>query len=338
MDRIKFDIDLGAINKAQEINIKAFKGINSVALTNVSESISCISKFDTGILKLQKNYTGISSLFSGLKDSIAQLNLGSIECMKGVTKSMSELSDILNFNASTYLKGIKTEGIADSISRMEQSITKIYSDERFNDNIRNTLQILGERLDNYSLLHFYPKDISDEEIIENEKVNNKVLEEIFKPEQQENINKENSAIIKLSPINDEVLKYLSENPQAFYQLTSREFENVMAEIYNKLGYKVELTQSTRDGGKDIIIRKPEILGDFIYYVECKRYDITNHVGIGVMRSFVGTVDTDRVNGGILATTSSFTKDAREFILNKNLSYQIKMHDFHVIKDLLNKVV
>lgn len=45
MDRIKFDIDLGAINKAQEINIKAFKGINSVALTNVSESISCISKF-----------------------------------------------------------------------------------------------------------------------------------------------------------------------------------------------------------------------------------------------------------------------------------------------------
>lgn len=44
----------------------------------------------------------------------------------------------------------------------------------------------------------------------------------------------------------------------------------MAEIYSKLGYKVEHTQKTKDGGKDIIIRKPEILGDFIYYVELKK--------------------------------------------------------------------
>lgn len=326
-----FGFDLGAISKIQEMSSKTFEGITPAGIKGISESLYSLAKVSNDAFDMQRNFSEISSAFSGLRNSIPHVDLGVIESWKGVTGSMSKLSDVLSLNIST----INMEGFADSISRMEQSITKIYCDE---GNIRNTLQILGKRLDNYNLLQLYPDDISDEDIIESEKVNNKILEEIFKSEQQENINKENSAIITLSPINDDVLKYLSENPQAFYQLTSREFENVMAEIYSKLGYKVELTQSTRDGGKDIIIRKPEILGDFIYYVECKRYDITNHVGIGVMRSFVGTVDTDRVNGGILATTSSFTKDAREFILNNNLSYQIKMHDFNVIKDLLSEIV
>lgn len=125
MDRIKFDIDLGVINKAQEMNTEAFKDINSAALRNISESISCISKFDTSIFEMQKNYTGISSLISDLKNSITQLNLGTLESMKGVTKSMSELSDILTFNATTYLRDIKTEGIADSIKGLQDVIRPI---------------------------------------------------------------------------------------------------------------------------------------------------------------------------------------------------------------------
>lgn len=112
----------------------------------------------------------------------------------------------------------------------------------------------------------------------------------------------------------------------------------MAEIYSKLGYKVERTQSTRDGGKDIIIRKPEKLGDFIYYVECKKYAPKRHVGVGIIRNLVGTVNTDRVNGGILATTSYFTSVARKFIIDNNLSYQIQTHDYDMIRNLLDEVV
>ncbi|MCI9127680.1 MAG: restriction endonuclease [Eubacterium sp.] len=81
-----------------------------------------------------------------------------------------------------------------------------------------------------------------------------------------------------------------------------------------MGYKVERTQSTRDGGKDIIIRKPEILGDFIYYVECKKYAAKNHIGVGIIRNLIGTINTDRVNGGVLATTSYFSRDSKKFIV------------------------
>ena len=149
---------------------------------------------------------------------------------------------------------------------------------------------------------------------------------------------EESPIIVLSPINNRVLKYLSENPEAWYQLQDDDFELAMAEIYSKLGYNVERTQSTRDGGKDIIIRKPEILGDFIYYVECKKYAPKRHIGVGIVRNLVVTVNTDRVNGGILATTSFFTRDARKFVLDNNLDYQIKMHDYNEIQHLLSDVV
>ena len=134
------------------------------------------------------------------------------------------------------------------------------------------------------------------------------------------------------------MKYLAENPKEFYNLTDADFEIVMAEIYARLGYGVTRTQSTRDGGKDIIIRKPEILGDFIYYVECKKYAPNRHIGVGIIRNLVGTVTTDRVNGGILATTSFFTKPARDFILENKWNCQIKMHDYNMVQKLLNQAI
>ena len=90
--------------------------------------------------------------------------------------------------------------------------------------------------------------------------------------------------------------------------------------------------------KDIIIRKPEILGDFIYYVECKRYAAKNHIGVGIIKNLIGTINTDRVNGGVLATTSYFSRDSKKFISENNYSCQIQMHDYDYIRGLLDKVV
>lgn len=184
----------------------------------------------------------------------------------------------------------------------------------------------------------YANEETNKENTDVEIANFKIVNEIFNINKSKGGSENKSAIITLSPVNDKVLEYLSENPQAFYQLGDREFEVVMAEIYNKLGYKVELTKTTRDGGKDIILRKPEILGDFIYYVECKKYSPEKPIGVGIIRNLVGTINTDRVNGGILATTSYFTPDAKKFIIDNKYDYQIQMHDYDVIRKLLDQVV
>lgn len=161
----------------------------------------------------------------------------------------------------------------------------------------------------------------------------KISSEFFTPYEYKCITS-NSPIIVLSPINKRILSYLLNNPQELYNLSSESFEIVMAEIYAKLGYNVERTQKTHDGGKDIIIRKSELLGDFIYYVECKKYSPQNHIGVGLVKEFLGTIDTDRINGGIIATTSFFSLDSKKFIFDNKYNCIIQMHDYDKIKELL----
>lgn len=253
-----------------------------------------------------------------------------LESIKPVFDQVSVLSEFANNN----LRGILSNNIEyyTSMAQMASGAVQSSRNERLNAYIG--------ALANYKFAHCYPKSIPDEENRENEEANNKIVKKIFESieETDKTVEKKESAIITLSPINDRVLKYLAENPEALYNLTGREFEEVMAEIYCKLGYKVELTKATRDGGKDIIIRKPEILGDFIYYVECKKHAAKRQIGVGLIKNLVGTVEADRVNGGILATTSYFTPDARKFIIDNKYGYKIQMHDYKKIREMLNQVV
>ena len=58
----------------------------------------------------------------------------------------------------------------------------------------------------------------------------------------------------------------------------------------------------------------------------------------MVRNLVGTINMDRVNGGILATASFFTRDTRKFMLNNQLGCQIQMHDYNEIQTLLSKAI
>ena len=242
---------------------------------------------------------------------------------------LREQSNVIN----GYEKLI-TKTLQSTLDNLVQPIKQLNDDLK---PLRESAQVVSKVFKNYDLLYF-PQNEIEEDDIEEKEANTKIVNEIFNPDSEEFTNNKESTIITLSPVNEQVLKYLSENPQALYQLTGTDFEMVMLEIYSKLGYNVEHTQKTRDGGKDIILRKPEILGDFIYYVECKKYAAKRHVGVGIVRNLVGTINTDRVNGGILATTSYFTRDARKFILENNYGYQIQMHDYDIIRRLLDNAI
>jgi len=254
------------------------------------------------------------------------------------TQTLNILSNKVSELNKTLIKSIQPSIlIYDSI---KESINKIFLPfEEMYSNLENEISLLADAMKAISIpvLDLYSDNVSDDELDINE-VNNKVITEIFQPDSEKNINNEESPIITLSPVNDQVLKYLSEHPESFYQLTDNDFEIVMAEIYSELGYNVTRTKATRDGGKDLIIRIPEILGDFVYYVECKKYNPKRPIGVGIIRSLVGTVNTDKVNGGILATTSFFSRDAKNFISDNKWNCQIKTHDYNEIRKLLNRVV
>lgn len=77
-------------------------------------------------------------------------------------------------------------------------------------------------------------------------------------------------------------------------------EKVISEIYLPDEKKIITADSPI-----IAIMPADILGDMVFYVECKQHNEKNKVGIDIVQRFAGVIEIDKVNGGIIATTSFF---------------------------------
>lgn len=105
---------------------------------------------------------------------------------------------------------------------------------------------------------------------------------------------------------------LSQNRELLYQISPRDFEEVIARIFAEHGFSVERTKRTRDGGRDLIAIRSDLEIASKYIVECKHYAPNNPVGVGLVRALYGTQMQEGANKSVLATTSRFTPDARSF--------------------------
>ena len=125
--------------------------------------------------------------------------------------------------------------------------------------------------------------------------------------------------------NEAMVKELKKNPEDVFKLTSRQYEELIAELMSDMGYDVKLTKATRDGGKDILASIRTDATDFLMLVEAKRYGQDHKVGVSLVRALYGTLCDYQANSGKLVTTSSFSKDAKEF--QGNHQYQLKLRDY-----------
>lgn len=229
---------------------------------------------------------------------------------------------------------INTDGMKEALSSMAYVSSSFRQQQQVFSNLTSALQPV---LNGYTVLGIHPENRDTKEKEEADQISEKVISEIYLPDEKKIITDESPSII-IMPANNKVFSYLAEHPEEIYRnLTPREFEKFMAQLYKKLGYNVELTRTTRDGGKDIILRKPDVLGDMVYYVECKRYKEKNKVGLDVVQRLTGIIETDKVNGGIIATTSYLSSIAEKWIITNNLNYRIQMHDFNTIQNMLKKM-
>ncbi len=91
-----------------------------------------------------------------------------------------------------------------------------------------------------------------------------------------------------------------------------EFEDYTAHLFTKLGYKVEVTGASHDGGIDVIAEKDGRK----HYIQCKKF-ITREVPVGAVRDFYGAMaDKGASAKGIFITTNKFTLDAERFAEDK----------------------
>jgi HJR/Mrr/RecB family endonuclease len=133
-------------------------------------------------------------------------------------------------------------------------------------------------------------------------------------------------VLNADSVSDRLIRALAQQPELIYTLAPRTFEELVADLLAREGYSVSLTSATRDGGKDILVACTSTIGSFAYYVECKRFAKDRAVGVPIIRELYGAVQADRVTGGIVATTSFFTKDALAF--QSKVPYQIALRDFN----------
>ncbi|MCP9851233.1 restriction endonuclease [Cyanobium sp. Morenito 9A2] len=136
-------------------------------------------------------------------------------------------------------------------------------------------------------------------------------------------------VIDVTAANDEVLRLLQKEPGLAWRLPPRKFEEIVAEILYRQGYQIELTPASGDGGFDIYAARQDGLGKFLYLVECKRYVPPNKVGVEIVRSLYGVIQTQRATAGAIVTTSFFTAGAQEF--QRQVQHQLHLHDYLVLQ-------
>jgi len=145
----------------------------------------------------------------------------------------------------------------------------------------------------------------------------------------------NQIVKDLTIVNHGIFEKIRSKPEYMYSISSRQFEEFVGELLLKLGYSIQLTKATRDGGKDLIVANSKDIGNFIYYVECKKYSKENPVGVNLVRELAGTIAADRVTAGILITSSYFSKDALEYSLK--MKHQLSLVDYFQLNQWLKEI-
>ena len=102
------------------------------------------------------------------------------------------------------------------------------------------------------------------------------------------------------------------------QETPTQFEARIAQLYESLGFEVDCTKQSRDGGVDFYARQATEAGNMEEIaVQCKLY--TGTVGVEAARALYGVInDQQHLTRGVLVTSSGFSTDCQQFIAGKRI--------------------
>lgn len=113
-------------------------------------------------------------------------------------------------------------------------------------------------------------------------------------------------------------------------VSPRDFEILVAHLFERMHFEVSVTQQTADGGFDVRLHRDATGTVESSVVECKRY--RRNVPVKEIRALLGVVERDGLTRGLLVTTAGFTRAARS---EASLSNRIELIDFPNLCSLLN---
>lgn len=109
------------------------------------------------------------------------------------------------------------------------------------------------------------------------------------------------------------IDYLAAQPNDISWINWRQFEYLTGEYFHRQGYQVNIGAGRKDGGVDITASKDhEIAGPELIVVQCRRYHEDSPIGVEAIRAFWATINDRNATRGLIATTSTLTKGARDY--------------------------
>lgn len=102
----------------------------------------------------------------------------------------------------------------------------------------------------------------------------------------------------------------------FFEMDGYQFEGYISDLFRNLGFEVEATNYSNDGGIDLIATYNKSIFSGKYIIQCKNW--TGSVGQPEVRDLYGVVMDQRANKGILITPSDYTQQAYDFAKGKNI--------------------
>jgi len=127
---------------------------------------------------------------------------------------------------------------------------------------------------------------------------------------------------------EDVLSTLDQR-QNLMELSPKEFEFLITNLFEKMGLETRQTQASRDGGVDCVAydNRPIFGGKVI--IQAKRYKHT--VGVSAVRDLFGTLQNEGASKGILVTTSGYGKAAFDFATGKPLELLEGSHLLYLLE-------
>ena len=107
-------------------------------------------------------------------------------------------------------------------------------------------------------------------------------------------------------------------------------------MFKAMGYDVELTKATRDGGADLVCLRNQNGIPFRFAVEVKRYKESRPITVGLLRSFVGANEQFHADKLLYVTTSFYTRSALEFA-DKYASHLLALKDYEHMREWCDEV-
>jgi restriction system protein len=108
-----------------------------------------------------------------------------------------------------------------------------------------------------------------------------------------------------------IIEIVLENPEAIDELEWRDVERLIAELFRGLGFDVQLTSSSKDGGKDVVLEFKKKDQNCSYIVEIKHWTSRQKVGRESVMHFINVITREKRSGGLFLSTYGFADSATQ---------------------------